>query len=155
MKQGYMICSSHALKKKFDHFNVAFSFSIHAFYIYSYIILWSSFWRFNWRANCWRSLVFFQNQKETIWRIDYTLGLKLVLISMSTWCIIKWLFTTNMKTPLLHEDMRHIQFGGVVLDILCAYWFLLIHSFQKCRNLCTDILQLVKHIFNETWIGNA
>ena len=44
-------------KKKFDHFNAAFSCSIHPFYIYSYIISCSSFWGFSWCANCWRSLV--------------------------------------------------------------------------------------------------
>ena len=32
----------------------------------------------------------------------------------------RFLFTNKMTTLLLHEDMRHIQFGGVVFDILCA-----------------------------------
>ena len=71
-------------KNKFDRFNASFSCSIHPFYIYSYIISWSSFWGFSWCANCWRLLVFFQNHKEAIWIIDYTLGLKLVLINLST-----------------------------------------------------------------------
>ena len=35
----------------------------------------------------------------------------------------------------------------MVFDILCAYWFLLIHSLQKCINLFKDIFQTVSWFF--------
>ena len=138
-------------KKKFDHFNAAFSCSIH-----SYIISCSSFWGFSWCANCWRSLV-------TI--------ISGFLSKSQRGNMKNWLHTWVEVGFNKHEYMMYPQFGGdgclqlrwklffymrtcdifslggVVFDILCAYWFLLIYSLQKGRNWSGHISQKVIWVF--------